>query len=106
MEHASPAGIDAAVSRSERGQAHTRYRGSVEGEGVQRGVPDISLPAARLGYHGLWIEMKCHGGRVSEVQKYWIAALRDQGYRVEVCWTWLEAVNEIETYLTWEVTDE
>ena len=74
----------------------------LKAEGVKPGVPDIFLPVARLGKHGLWIEMKCHGGRVSEEQKYWIAALREQGYRVEVCWTWLEAVREIETYLTWE----
>jgi hypothetical protein len=53
----------------------------------------------RLGHHGLIIEMKCHGGRVSYEQHIWIDALRKQGYRVEVCWTWQEAVNEIETYL-------
>jgi hypothetical protein len=68
--------------------------------GNKRGVPDIFLPVARLGKHGLWIEMKVSGGRLSPEQKAWHANLRSQGYHVEVCWTWLEAVNAIETYLT------
>jgi hypothetical protein len=70
--------------------------------GNKRGVPDIFLPVARLGKHGLWIEMKCKGGRTSKEQDAWIAALRAQGYQAEVCYNWTQAVNEIETYLTWE----
>lgn len=30
--------------------------------GVRSGVPDLFLPCARGGYHGLWIEMKAVGG--------------------------------------------
>lgn len=37
--------------------------------GVRAGVPDIFLPVARGGYHGLWIELKRRrGGRVSGEQ--------------------------------------
>lgn len=80
-------------------------RGKVEAarfkaEGVKAGVPDLFLPVARGPYHGLFIEMKRQkGGRVSEAQKAWIAALIAQGYRAEVCHGWREAAALIEYYL-------
>jgi len=37
-------------------------------EGVKRGIPDIFLPCARGGSHGLFIEMKARDGKVSEEQ--------------------------------------
>jgi hypothetical protein len=43
----------------------------------------LPVPAGR--HHGLYIELKAQGGRVSDEQKEWIAALRAQGYRAEVC---------------------
>jgi len=59
--------------------------GKLKAEGVRPGVPDLMLPVARGGYHGLYIEMKAVGGRTSDEQKAWIAGLRENGYRVEVC---------------------
>jgi hypothetical protein len=78
----------------------------LKAEGVKPGVLDLWLPVARLGKHGLVIEMKCKGGRVSDAQRVWITALRREGYHVEVCYNWTEAVNEIETYLTWDIMKE
>jgi hypothetical protein len=75
----------------------------LKAEGVKPGVPDVWLPVPRLGQHGLVIEMKCHGGRLSDEQKQWINDLHAQGYYVEVCWTWQQAADEIETYLTWDM---
>ena len=72
----------------------------LKAEGVKPGVLDIFLPVARLGKHGLWIELKAKGGRVSAEQHRWIDALRREDYCVEVCWSWTDAVAEIETYLT------
>jgi len=69
-------------------------------EGVKAGVPDLFLPVARQGKHGLWIEMKRReGGRVSEHQSEWIEQLREQGYAVEVCCGWEEASALLVTYL-------
>lgn len=49
--------------------------------GVKPGVPDLFLPVARGGWHGLFVELKRqHGGRLSEDQKAWIDALTDQHY--------------------------
>lgn len=69
-------------------------------QGVKPGIPDIFLPCARNGYHGLYIELKRRkGGRVSEEQREMLAALNRQGYRAEVCKGWEEAKNVIEEYM-------
>lgn len=69
-------------------------------QGVKPGIPDLFLPCARGGFHGLYIEMKRRkGGRVSIEQKKMIIALREQGYRVEVCQGWEEARDIITAYM-------
>lgn len=74
--------------------------GRFKAEGVKAGVPDICLPVARGGYHGLYMELKrVKGGRVSPAQQGWIAALRDQGYYACVCKGWDDAAHIIKAYL-------
>ena len=67
--------------------------------GMKPGVPDVLLPIACGGHHGLWIEMKAVGGKLSEVQHEVIAMLRSQGYRVEVCFGWDAARLAVERSL-------
>lgn len=70
-------------------------------QGVKPGIPDICLPCARGGWHGLYIEMKRRkGGRVSEEQRAMIKALTAQGYRAEVCKGWEDAARIITEYLS------
>lgn len=74
--------------------------GRFRAQGVKSGVPDIVLPVARGGYHGLYIELKrTVGGRVSEEQREWLDRLTAQGYYTAVCRGWEEAKNVIEGYL-------
>ena len=69
-------------------------------QGVKPGIPDLFLPCSRGGFHGLYIEMKRRkGGRVSIEQKKTIIALREQGYRVEVCEGWEKARDVIKEYM-------
>jgi hypothetical protein len=69
--------------------------------GVKPGVPDLFLPVARGGYHGLFIEMKKRkNGRVTEEQAAWIDALTKQMYRAVVCYGSEEACDVIFKYLT------
>ena len=68
-------------------------------EGVKAGVSDIFLPVARGGYHGLYIELKVKGGRVSVDQQWWIAETTKQGYLAKVCYGWAEASRTIKEYL-------
>lgn len=72
----------------------------LKAEGVKKGVPDLCLPIARGGYHGLYVELKRQkGGQVSAEQKAWISALRGQCYRAEVCKGATEAWDVIMEYV-------
>jgi len=77
-----------------------RYR-KLEAEGLKKGVPDICLPCARQGFHGLYIELKrIKGGTVSHEQKEWLSALNTEGYKAVVCRGFDEAREIIEEYLS------
>lgn len=68
-------------------------------QGVKAGVPDIVLPAARAGYHGLYIELKAGKNTTTENQRRWLEYLRQQGYYTAVCYGWQKAAELIERYL-------
>lgn len=71
----------------------------LKAEGVQSGVPDLKLPVARQGYHGLYIEMKYGRNKPTDNQRRWIRFLRRQGYRVEVCYGAEAAKQVIVNYM-------
>ncbi len=72
----------------------------LKAQGVKAGVPDICLPVARGGYHGLYIELKrVQGGRASAGQKEWIPKLQRQGYLAVICRGWSAAANVIIEYM-------
>lgn len=82
------------------GRRDAKEAAMLKAEGVRAGVPDICLPAARGGYHGLYIELKrAKSGRMSREQEEWIAALSAAGYRAVCCHGWAAAAREIERYL-------
>lgn len=68
-------------------------------EGLKSGVPDLSLPVARSGYHGLFIELKAGKNKPTANQLAWLEALEAQGYKTAVCYGWEAAKNVIEAYL-------
>ena len=68
-------------------------------QGVKAGVPDIMLPSARAGYHGLYIELKAGKNTTTKKQKEWLEYLRQQGYYTAVCYGWQPAAQLIEQYL-------
>jgi hypothetical protein len=80
----------------------------MKAEGVKSGVPDVYLPVARGGYHGLWIELKTvydngRKGSVRPEQRAWHAALREQGYYVDVSYKWDDAALVLYQYLCGEI---
>ena len=70
--------------------------------GVKAGVPDICFPLPRVGYHGLYIEMKSPKGKVSENQKRWLEQLSGLGCAVRVCYSFDEARDVVLKYLRGE----
>lgn len=68
-------------------------------EGVKAGVPDLFLPIAKHGYHGLFIELKYGSNKATAKQREWIIALNKQGYHAVVCNGFEEAKTIIEEYI-------
>jgi hypothetical protein len=52
----------------------------LKAEGVLAGVADLCLPAARRGYHGLYLEMKSEEGVATEDQKEFLRGVSGEGY--------------------------
>lgn len=86
------------------GQRNKTTAVRLKSEGVKAGVPDICLPVARGGHHGMYIELKTEKGKPTNNQKEWLAALNDEGYFAVVCHGWDEAAKAIMAYLNGEIT--
>ena len=67
--------------------------------GLKSGVPDICLPVPSNGFHGLYIELKFGANKATEKQEDFMDRLRQQGYKVAVCYGAEEARAEILGYL-------
>jgi hypothetical protein len=69
----------------------------MKAEGVLAGVPDLHIPAANNGFHGLYIEMKHGKNKPTEKQATVMDKLKNEGYKCVVCYSFgefQEAVNE------------
>ena len=69
--------------------------------GLKKGVPDVVIPIARGGYHGLYIEMKRtkQGSEWTEEQKWYAMALTRQGYKTELCYGATPAIKAVADYM-------
>lgn len=90
--------------RNTVGRNGKHYRFSPEAkkliaEGLKKGVPDLCLPVARKGYHGLYLELKRFGGKLSEDQKWWLDQLNAQGYLAVPAWGYQEGIDVLSDYL-------
>jgi hypothetical protein len=84
------------------GKRSLRAGAELKKEGMRTGGPDLLLPVACGGYHGLFIELKTLTGRPTPEQKQWITALREQGYHAVVCRGCEAAKEVVDEYLSWE----
>ena len=76
-----------------------RHAVRMKAEGLKAGVPDMFLPVARGGYHGLWIEQKYNRNTPSDKQEWWLDRLHEQGYLAVVCYSTDESIKVIQEYL-------
>ena len=65
--------------------------------GLNKGTPDLSLPCARRGYHGLYIEVKTQDGVLSKEQKEWRDFLKRENYFWYLC----RSTDSAKRLLTW-----
>ena len=68
-------------------------------EGVLAGMPDLIVCCDKNGYNGLFIEMKYGKNKLSANQVEVIGKLKQEGYKVEVCYTFDEFVKVCNEYL-------
>lgn len=81
------------------GARHIVTAVNLKREGVISGVPDLFVMYPAFPFHGLFIEMKAKGGKVSPAQKEFMAAAIDNGYQASVCYGFDEAREAINLYL-------
>lgn len=96
-EHVLPGiGLMFAIPNGGKRPIKTAIR--MKAEGQKPGVPDIFLPVAMGGYHGLFIEMKYKSNKPRENQVAYIDALAAEGYCTAVCWGCADAIETILDY--------
>lgn len=96
--HSIPNGARTSISVAKR----------LKAEGLKKGVPDLCLPIARLGYHSLYIEMKRlkPRGTIKPHQKAWLQALSKEGHLCYTCWGAEAAWEVLQAYINEEELSE
>jgi hypothetical protein len=65
---------------------------------IKKGLPDVVLPYARNGYHGMYLELKTETGTPTPEQSFFIQKLKEEGYFATVVFGFNNAVKTIEDY--------
>lgn len=81
------------------GDRHPAVAGKLKAEGVRAGIPDLMLAVPRGEFHGLFIEVKAHAGKVTPQQANVHLEFQRQGYGMEVCRGFHRAEKAIRDYL-------
>jgi hypothetical protein len=67
--------------------------------GVRAGVSDLLLAYPNVDSHGLWIEIKSEGGKLTENQKEFLNAMGAINYKYAICDKFESFVETISNYL-------
>lgn len=67
--------------------------------GYRKGTPDLLFFEPRGPFHGLLIEFKAPGGKISDAQRDFLAAAENRGYKTAVCFSTAEALSVLAEYL-------
>lgn len=94
--HSSLNGIMIPASKTTR----ARIINHMKAEGMKKGIPDLFLPVARRGYHGLYIEMKRGSNKPTPEQVEFLKFAEEQGYLDKVCYSADEAIETLKWYLS------
>lgn len=88
------------VHIANEGKRSIPYAMQMKRMGLAKGFPDLFIPVAKQGFHGLMIELKRdRKSKATEEQKTWLKYLNEAGYRAAVCYGSEEAMKEIEKYI-------
>ena len=85
----------------------------MKAEGMEAGIPDILFPMKGWDkgdmiakYIGLAVEMKMPGNKPTAEQKHWHDMLREAGWKVIICYSWLEAARAVCEYQYLVMTED
>ena len=81
------------------GVRHIGTAVKLKAEGGLSGISDLFLMMPTNKYHGLFIEMKVKGGKLSDSQKEFIGNATLMGYQAVVCYGFEQAKDAINNYL-------
>ena len=81
------------------GQRNIIVATKLKAEGVLSGVPDLFVMLSKGGFHGLYIEMKRKGGKLTENQKEFFKMATNKGYLCSKCESFEDFHNTITTYM-------
>jgi len=81
------------------GVRHIGTAVKLKAEGGLSGISDLFLMIPKSGWHGLFIEMKVKGGKLSNSQKEFMGNATFMGYQAVVCYGFDEAKDAITEYL-------
>ena len=84
------------------GKRSIAYGAKLKKIGMRKGFPDLFIPVAKHGYHGLFIEMKDGTGKKkpTKEQLEWITVLVANGYYACVRHGAQAAIQEINAYMS------
>ena len=81
------------------GVRHIGTAVKLKAEGGLSGISDLFLMIPKSGWHGLFIEMKVKGGKLSDSQKEFMGNATLMGYQAVVCYGFEQAKDAITEYL-------
>ena len=81
-----------------KGVAYSGEANRLKAEGVLAGVPDLHIPVAKQGFHGLYIEMKSCKKKPDPNQITVMEKLTNEGFRCEVCWSLDDFIKMVDNY--------
>lgn len=81
------------------GSRHYLEACNLKRQGLKAGVPDVCLPLARGGFHGLYIELKWGKNKPTKEQLKWLEVLSNNGYKTAVIYSIDDAIEVISDYL-------
>lgn len=97
--HSTPNGGERPKAVGRRGQTYSLEGQKLKAEGARDGFPDLTLEYPSGQFHRLHLEMKRPGGKPSESQIAWLAALESVGDMCVICYSFDQARASILDYL-------
>lgn len=75
-------------------------------EGLEPGVPDITVAIPTNGWPGLFIELKRTPNKLTPEQDRMLTELSENGYKTAVCWCADEAMDTVLDYLGADIREK